>query len=74
MIATLPTIVLADTMQRFELAARRTPFDVPAMKHVLVYSARLTNDPATSWIRDLFRDSFKERLSTADQLSLDKTI
>lgn len=71
MIATLPTVVLADAMQRFELAARRTPFDVPAMKHVLVYSARLTNDPASSWIRGLFRDSFRERLTAADQLSLD---
>ncbi|MFY7865714.1 LysR substrate-binding domain-containing protein [Roseateles sp.] len=52
MIATLPTLVLADAMQSFGLTARRVPFKVPAMRHVLAWSARLTNDPACLWLRD----------------------
>jgi DNA-binding transcriptional LysR family regulator len=68
MIATLPTLVLADAMQTFGLAARRVPFRVPAMRHVLAWSARLTNDPAGLWIRDCLGEAVVGQMGSADQL------
>ncbi|WP_127959958.1 LysR family transcriptional regulator [Serratia microhaemolytica] len=73
MIATLPTVVLADVIQRFGLEVRETPFKIEEMKHVITWSARLTNDPAALWIRACFIGAFKEQLRRAEQLSLDRT-
>lgn len=66
LIATLPTVVLADAIPRFGLEIRKTPFKVASMKHVVVWSARLTNDPAVTWIRNHFEETFKEQMSRAD--------
>lgn len=68
MLATLPTVVLADAMQRFGLEARETPFGVAPMKHVLVWSARLTSHPASRWIRTCFAEALAEQLRHAEQL------
>lgn len=72
LIATLPTVVLADALLRFELEVRKPPFKVPPMKHVVVWSARLTNDPAVLWIRDQFTETFKAQLERADQLHMSR--
>jgi DNA-binding transcriptional LysR family regulator len=68
MIATLPTIVLADAMKRFGLEARNTPFAVQAMKQALAWSTRLTNDPGSVWLRGCFSEAFLAQLRQADHI------
>ncbi|TDM08835.1 MAG: LysR family transcriptional regulator [Ideonella sp. MAG2] len=68
MIATLPTLVLADALETFGLSVRKVPFHVPEMGHVLAWSARLTNDPASLWIRDCLADAVLGQMSSADRL------
>ncbi|AST85119.1 LysR family transcriptional regulator [Ralstonia pseudosolanacearum] len=68
MIATLPVIVLADAVQQFGLQTRPTPFEMPAMPHVVVWSARLTNDPAGVWMRRLFFEVLRMQLLEAEKV------
>lgn len=65
MIATLPIIVLADSMRQFDLQMRPTPFEMPAIPHVVFWSARLTNDPASLWIRARFSEVLQIQLLEA---------
>jgi DNA-binding transcriptional LysR family regulator len=57
-VATLPTIVMHEALERFGLCAVAPPFPVPAMPHRFVWSERLTNDPAVSWLRGLLAAAF----------------
>lgn len=68
LVATLPTIVLADAVAQFGLTLRPVPLRIPAMPHVVVWSARLHNDPASTWLRNAFTTVFQERLAAADAL------
>lgn len=68
MIATLPALALADAVRQFGLQACPMPFDMPAMPHVVVWSARLTNDPASAWVRRRFAEVLQVQLSLADSV------
>ena len=71
MIATLPSIILADALEQFAMAIRQPPFSMPSMPHVIAWSSRLTCDPASQWLRDHFTSIFQECLDAADRLLLD---
>ncbi|OMQ23835.1 LysR family transcriptional regulator [Serratia oryzae] len=68
MLTTLPVIVLADVMRRFELQVKPVPFAIPDMPHVLAWSARLNNDPASRWLRECFAEIYQVKLAEAGRL------
>ncbi len=66
LIATLPAVVMHEALERYGLAALAPPFPVKSMPHRLIWSARLGNDPAIRWIRELVAQSFAEVLSDSE--------
>lgn len=68
MLTTLPVIVLADAMERFELLVKPVPFAIPDMPHVLAWSTRLNNDPASQWLRECFAEIYQAKLAEAGKL------
>lgn len=62
LIATLPVMVLADSVRQFGLQMRPTPFEMPAISHTMLWSARLTNDPASLWVRSRFLETLEAQL------------
>ena len=58
----------------FKLRAKPVPFEVPAMLHVVAWSARLSNNPANCWLRTCFIEVFQHLLvDCAEQLDLSIT-
>jgi DNA-binding transcriptional LysR family regulator len=57
-VATLPAVVMHEALERFDLCAVPPPFAVPSMPHRFVWSERLTNEPASRWLRGLLVDAF----------------
>jgi DNA-binding transcriptional LysR family regulator len=51
LLATLPAVVMADAVARFDLASVPAPFRIDALPHALVCSARMTHDRAVGWMR-----------------------
>jgi DNA-binding transcriptional LysR family regulator len=66
LLATLPRVVMHESMNRFGLRALRPPVAVPPMPHQLVWSQRLAGDPAIRWIRGQLGQVFAEVLAAAD--------
>jgi hypothetical protein len=50
------------TLERYGLCTLPPPFAVEAMPHRFVWSRRLGNDPAVSWIRNILSECFAEVL------------
>ena len=73
-VATLPAIVMHEALERFGLCAVAPPFAVPSMPHRFIWSERLTNDPASRWLRRLVIESFAIVLQeSASQVARKKT-
>ncbi|HEY8069363.1 MAG TPA: LysR substrate-binding domain-containing protein [Burkholderiales bacterium] len=68
LLATLPAIVMVDATQRFDVVAMPLPLAVEPMPHVLLWSARLSNDPEIAWLRALLRTVIAEILSASERL------
>ena len=67
MIATLPVIALADAVRQFGLRTCPAPFDMAPMPHVMVWSARLTQDPGGAWVRSRFAEVLQMQLAKAEK-------
>jgi DNA-binding transcriptional LysR family regulator len=67
LLATLPAIVMADAARRFDLIAMPVPFRIDPMRHVLLWTARLSSDPEIAWLRGLVRTAIAE-VFTASEL------
>lgn len=65
LIATLPRVVMHESLARFDLRALPPPVPVPPMPHRLVWSRRLAGDPAIRWIRGLLGQAVAEILAAA---------
>lgn len=62
LIATLPTTVMHETLERYGLRALPPPFPVKPLPHGFIWSTRLANDPGNQWIRAILAQSFDEVL------------
>jgi DNA-binding transcriptional LysR family regulator len=62
LLATLPTIVMYESMDRFGLCALPSPVPVRPMPHRFVWSLRLTSDPAIRWLREQMARVFADAL------------
>ncbi|HET7525321.1 MAG TPA: hypothetical protein VFK10_05195 [Burkholderiaceae bacterium] len=68
LLTTLPTVVMTDAMDTFGLVAARVPIPIEPMPHVLAWSARLTRDPASVWVRARLRDVIDDLMRAASRL------
>lgn len=66
LLATLPAIVMVDVARRYDVTAMPVPFAIHPMPHDLLWSARLTNDPAIVWLRDCLRQAIGEVFTTSE--------
>lgn len=66
LLATLPTLVMHESLARFGLRALPVPVPVAPMPHRLAWSQRLGADPAIRWIRELLRQAFAQTVQAAD--------
>lgn len=66
LIATLPVLVMADSLHRYGLVAMKTPIRLEPMPHRLVWSRRLGNDPGLLWLRAHLERAFAEVLGAAE--------
>ncbi len=66
LLATLPTIVMHEALERYGLCALPPPFPVKSMPHRFVWSSRLSNDPAIRWIRAILAQRFAEVLQDSE--------
>lgn len=68
LLATLPAIVMVDAARRYDVAAMPVPFAIEPMPHVLLWSARLANDPAIVWLRETLQQVIGEVFTTSELL------
>lgn len=68
LLATLPAIVMVDATQRYDVVAMPPPLAVEPMPHVMIWSARLSNDPAILWLREAFLSVIAEIVAASDSL------
>lgn len=66
LIATLPVSVMYDRIRHFGLQALRAPIRIEPMRHRLVWSRRLENDPGLRWLRGQVEAVFTEVIDAAD--------
>ena len=66
LIATLPAIAMVDAQERFDLVAKPVPIPIDPLAHSMVWSARMTNDPAIAWLRQLVGSVLADFLKRAD--------
>ncbi len=63
LIATLPTVVMADAVERFDLTGVPAPFHIDPLPHALACSARMTQDRAIGWMRALLAGVIEELIA-----------
>jgi DNA-binding transcriptional LysR family regulator len=51
LIATLPLLMMQDRLERYGLQALKPPIMIEPMSHRLIWSARLSKEPALRWFR-----------------------
>ena len=68
LLATLPIVVLHESLERYRLSALPPPFPVKSMPHRFIWSARLGNDPAIRWLRSLLMQCFAEVLEDSEAM------
>jgi DNA-binding transcriptional LysR family regulator len=68
LLATLPMIAVADSLERFDLIALKPPLAIPPMPHRLIWSERLGREPGLAWLRDHVRRTFAAALASSEAL------
>jgi DNA-binding transcriptional LysR family regulator len=66
LLATIPTIVMHEALERFGLCALPPPIEVEPMPHRFVWSFRLANDPATQWLLAILVKTFADVLEASE--------
>lgn len=66
LIATLPLIAMADSLERFDLIALPPPFAIPPMPHRLIWSRRLADEPGQRWLRERVIAVFSDLLHESE--------
>ena len=66
LIATLPVSVMYDRIGHFGLQGLRSPISIEPMRHRLVWSRRLENDPALRWLRTQVQAVFAAVIGAAE--------
>ncbi len=64
LLATLPSLAMADTLHPFGLDSRHVPFSIDPIPHALLWSAGRTKDPEITWLRRRLGPIVKRRLAS----------
>lgn len=65
MIATMPEILLQDSLDAFGLVALPVPFVQSPIAHRVYWASRYDNDPANLWLRGIVRAEFEALIMSA---------
>lgn len=68
LIATLPSLTLMDTLDRYGLESHPVPFDIAPIPQMLIWSTRHGADPAVIWLREQVNAVWQAQLSQAQSL------
>ena len=63
LLATLPALAMADTLEPYGLDSRRVPFAIEPIAHALLWSAAHARDPEIAWLRGKLRPIVKRRFA-----------
>lgn len=55
LLATVPSLCMADSLRTHSLDSRDVPFSIPAMPHALLWNAGRRDDPEIKWLRARLR-------------------
>ena len=67
-IGSLAPIGIAEDAEAFGLAVLEPPIDLPAVNFGIAWNARLTNDPAIRWFRNLVVAAFTDAGRKVDEI------
>jgi DNA-binding transcriptional LysR family regulator len=65
LIATLPSVSMADTLRPYGLDWRPVPFPIDPLPHAMLWSAQRGRDPEIAWLRDQLRPVVKSKFASA---------
>lgn len=69
LLATLPSVVMIDSRQRFGIVSRPVPFPVEPMPHVVLWNARVSNDAEIAWLRGLLRTAIEAIFTASERVA-----
>lgn len=69
LLATLPVLVMHESIAHYRLRTLRTPIPIEPMPHRLVWSRRLGNDPAVRWLHAHLAAVFDAVTEAADRFA-----
>jgi DNA-binding transcriptional LysR family regulator len=64
LLATLPSLAMADTVRPFGLDSRRVPFSIDPIPHAMLWSAARSRDPEITWLRNRLRPIVKRSFAS----------
>jgi DNA-binding transcriptional LysR family regulator len=64
LIATLPAIVMEETIHPYHLESREVPFPIAPLPHAMIWSTGRNNDPDIAWLRDRLRPIIKSKFAS----------
>lgn len=64
LIATLPAIVMEETLHPYHLESREVPFPIAPLPHAMIWSTGRNNDPDIAWLRDRLRPIIKSKFAS----------
>jgi DNA-binding transcriptional LysR family regulator len=64
LLATLPSLTMADTVRPFGLDCRPVPFVIDALPHAMLWSAGRLKDPEISWLRSRLGPMVKRKFAS----------
>lgn len=63
LLATLPSIAMAETMGPYRLDSREVPFPIAPLPYAMIWSARRSADPEMTWLRERLRPIVKNKFA-----------
>jgi DNA-binding transcriptional LysR family regulator len=63
LLATLPSIAMAETLGPYRLESRQVPFPIAPLPYAMIWSARRSTDPEITWLRVRLRPIVKNKFT-----------
>jgi LysR family transcriptional activator of mexEF-oprN operon len=63
LLATLPSIAMAETLQPYRLDSRAVPFPIAPLPHAMIWSSRRSTSPEMTWLRERLRPIVKSKFT-----------
>jgi len=63
LLATLPSIAMAETLSPYRLDSREVPFPIAPLPHAMIWSTGRSSHPEIAWLRDRLRPIAKNQFT-----------